>query len=72
MIIIFCPLLPNRWNWDSIACILMYGLDDPGFDSRQGPDVMFFKNVRTDFGAHPISCSVDGGVFFPGDNAAGE
>jgi hypothetical protein len=61
----------RRWE-DNIKMKMSYGLDDPGFESRQGLGIFLFSTAsRPAIGAHPASYPMGTRDSFPGDKAAG-
>jgi hypothetical protein len=50
--------------------VLGYGLDDGGFDSRQGLSFFLHHCIQTSSGAHPASYPMGTRGFFPGGKAA--
>jgi hypothetical protein len=43
-----------------------YGLDGPGYDSRQGKEVSLLHSVKTGYGAHLASYPMGTGILSPG------
>jgi hypothetical protein len=70
-LIIFLLTIKNR-RWDKLSGITLgYGLDDPGFESRQGLNSFLRHSVQTGFGVYPASYPMGTRGSFPGGKAAG-